>query len=274
MVLSACLAGVALTIVVYLRHNPQDNTSQSSHTLDSVNRAGGVVDVEDFTDEIAPHLSRFGLKLLDDRVSIEGLGRLEDYPYDSRTLGSKLASVPKLQYFSCFDVAVDDEFLIGFQGSSVYELRVLGYKVEVAGMEAISRLQLLSRLSISGGSLDADELGHLGGMRDLTFLDLDFISLDEDGMGHLVGLQGLEHLGLHFCKFSEASFISLIPRLRLKTLNLDGSQVSNRSIQAIAASDQLRQVDLSFTDVTDTAVAQLRRDRPDLIVKYRGPRPE
>jgi uncharacterized membrane protein len=119
-----------------------------------------------------------------------------------------------------------------------------------------------------GSAVGADALAALAAAAPaIADLNLADTALDDAGLAALGALPEATHLRLSRNRLSDASLVALAALPKLAHLNLYGNAlVTDRGLEALGASTSLRDVFLWQTGVTDSGVAKLRTQRPELEI--------
>jgi hypothetical protein len=120
---------------------------------------------------------------------------------------------------------------------------------------AVSRLQRLESLNLSGTMIRNSDLNHLGALKNLRTLKLG--GHGDGELQFLEGLQKLEHLNVAGTQVSDRGLRS-IGRLRnLRKLDLAWTRINDRDILAIKDLTNLSELRLEGTAITDASVPVL-----------------
>jgi hypothetical protein len=148
-----------------------------------------------------------------------------------------------------------DELGLGFVGSDIAG----GPLTEMEARRSLKRLHLF-------GDVTGNHLSRLNGFSNLRELLLSGAPLTGDDLRKLPKLPMLETLDLSEChlKGGDMRFLPSLPELQ--TLDVSETEIGDESLIALSRFRELRHVDLSYTKVTSSAVASLRKDRPEVEV--------
>jgi hypothetical protein len=178
-------------------------------------------------------------------------------------------------------------------GNPIYGVRVTGKKPDVAALIVVLKpLAQLQELSLDRAELTDAELVPLGELTAITTLDLSGNELTDGGLAHLKPLTKLESLRISQNQLTDAGLVHLAGFKNLKKLflgrnsitdeglahlkdlaeleelNLAGcSSVTDGAFAHLAKLPKLKEVWLTFTRVTDPAVAAFQQQRTGVKVE-------
>ncbi len=124
--------------------------------------------------------------------------------------------------------------------------------------ESYARLwRRVERVERSGLSVTDAGLGHIAGLTNLEWLDLNSTHVTDAGLAHLAGLTNLEALGLGNTQVTDAGLAHLAGLTNLKRLWLGNTQVTDAGLAHLAGLTELQGLDLRSPQVTDAGLAHL-----------------
>ncbi|MCH8043914.1 MAG: hypothetical protein IID44_09380 [Planctomycetes bacterium] len=150
-------------------------------------------------------------------------------------------------------------------------LKLTATRITSAGLADLSDLSSLTALDVSWTSVD--DLAPLAKMTSLKTLNLSNCPFDVDELTHISGLVELETLHLFDVPVSDEALRHLSDLHSLRELSLVGASLTDQGLEHLYGLENLR-VLLLTGDVTDEAVARLRRALPGLETIVQGTLPD
>lgn len=206
-----------------------------------------------------------------DGVTGSGLSHLRGLPLRELVLGGKkiddngianLSGMKGLMMLSLDCPAVTDAGLLKLNGlSSLTKFLIqCGPGVNGSGLKFLDEAKALSDISMSEATHLTDSgLGNIKSHATLRRMTIHKCSLIGDaGLSQLGGLSSLKRLELQGAKQPLGPGLKAIAGLPvLAELNLSGCKISDSSLNYLSGS-KLQRLDLTFTDVTDAGLSQLK----------------
>jgi hypothetical protein len=145
-------------------------------------------------------------------------------------------------------------------------LRISG--IRILPIEGDKGLQVISSVD-SEMALQDDDLSALDPLSDyIVSLDLTNSKVTDEGLGLLLQMKNLEKLNLEGTKgVSSAGIAKLKPLEKLSYLNLVRAQMDDTVIDTLIGMENLREVYLYQSGLTESAIARLGVARPKMFVK-------
>ena len=145
-------------------------------------------------------------------------------------------------------------------------LRISG--IRILPIEGDKGLQVISSVD-SEMALQDDDLSALDPLSDyIVSLDLTNSKVTDEGLGLLLQMKNLEKLNLEGTKgVSSAGIAKLKPLEKLSYLNLVRAQMDDTVIDTLIGMENLREVYLYQSGLTEGAIARLGVARPKMFVK-------
>lgn len=145
-------------------------------------------------------------------------------------------------------------------------LRISG--IRILPIEGDKGLQVISSVD-SEMALQDDDLSALDPLSDyIVSLDLTNSKVTDEGLGFLLQMKNLEKLNLEGTKgVSSAGIAKLKPLEKLSYLNLVRAQMDDTVIDTLIGMENLREVYLYQSGLTEGAIARLGVARPKMFVK-------
>jgi hypothetical protein len=103
-----------------------------------------------------------------------------------------------------------------------------------------------------------DNLSHLGALKQLVALRLDYTSVTDKGLAHLEGLTSLQELDLGKTKITDKGLVHLKGLTNLKTLSLASTQIRGEGLIHLKGLSKLEGLYLYRSQVTDEGLAHLK----------------
>jgi Leucine-rich repeat (LRR) protein len=235
-------------------------------------------------DEAVAALEKLGGKIVrDDRA--DGKPVISVKLDGSRAGDADLRNVAVLKQLRSLDLAgtgptrmrISDQGLKELAGlERLTWLRIGGPKITDAGLAALARLRELEFLDLSGTLISDD------GMRELVrrhprLLNLNFQAaprITDAGIKELARLRGLKYLALPGTAITDEGVRALARAPALEVLGLGNTNITDAAVRELARYPRLRFVSLAGDrQVSDEAVAELRKARPNLKVQWPPPPP-
>ena len=162
-----------------------------------------------------------------------------------------LASIPTLRGLSLMKTAFEKQ------------------RVSNAGLEKLTALSKLERLTLAGNAVNNDGLRLLSRFPDLRELDLSILAVNDEGLAHLPEVKKLEWLNVRYSEgfggvmMTNAGIRSLSQVTGLKTLNLTGAgKITDDCVEDLMQLSGLRSLKLSAAGITARGIARLRTGLP------------
>jgi len=142
-------------------------------------------------------------------------------------------------------------------------------RVSNAGLEKLTALSKLERLTLAGNAVNNDGLRLLSRFPDLRELDLSILAVNDEGLAHLPEVKKLEWLNVRYSEgfggvmMTNAGIRSLSQVTGLKTLNLTGAgKITDDCVEDLMQLSGLRSLNLSAAGITARGIARLRTGLP------------
>jgi len=116
--------------------------------------------------------------------------------------------------------------------TNLSDLRLDGTRVTTKGLESVSDLRKLRRLSLRSTSLEDGAIRHLSLLRNAETLHLDGNPLTDLGLAHLARLKSLRVLTLSKTKVTDDGLKTLSAMKSLREIDVRGTQVTPAGIEA------------------------------------------
>jgi Leucine-rich repeat (LRR) protein len=152
-----------------------------------------------------------------------------------------------------------DSILRALPSSCVRSIDISGRKLEYAEVQSLCRMQKLSELIISGGEVDGEGLLSTLDMSELELLSFQG-ALTDKSISRLASAPRLKHLvviGGDLSQVSDSGWREFGSINRLESLKLSHLSLSPECKRNLSRMQDLKSLDLSFTDITDDDVALL-----------------
>jgi hypothetical protein len=238
-----------------------------------------------------PTLSR--LDLSETRITDHGLRRLKNASaitdlnlrYAELITGEGLSSLKHWTQLKRLDMEgtkVTDNTLQHLSAfTSLESLNLSSVLVTDAGLDALTSLPHLRELTLGGNKLTDAGLQALRQLPGLTYLDLGgtqredsglwSVSLTQPGLDTIATLKELRRLKLDGTLITARGLATLQVLSNLEELDLhDCARVGDDVIPVLSAMPGLRSVDLAGTKVTGAGIAQLKKAKPNCLVRGGG----
>jgi uncharacterized protein (TIGR03067 family) len=125
-------------------------------------------------------------------------------------------------------------------------------------LNAMVKLDSLTRLSLYRTQITDAGLVHLKGMTSLTRLYLDNTQITDAGLEHLKGLTSLTHLYLRETQITDAGLVHLKGMTSLTWLHLDDTQITDAGLVHLKGMTSLTELRLSGPQITDAGLEHLK----------------
>lgn len=141
----------------------------------------------------------------------------------------------------------------------VYTARLSRVQLEsFDGLEQLRRFPALRKVHLEGSSIGDADLRHLGGLAQLTYLDLSETDVGDDGLRFVGTLAGLEKLDAWETNVTDAGLRHLAGCRPLKDLWLDGCRVIGGGFESLVESS-VAVLSLKESELTDlTQIARMK----------------
>jgi hypothetical protein len=131
-------------------------------------------------------------------------------------------------------------------------------KPTAAVFEAMKGLPQLDSVLASGSPINDDDLGRIGALVGLTWLDLSRTKVTDAGLTHLTKLTRLQSLKLEGTSISDAGLASLAALEALEELDLSRTKVTDAGLGALAPLARLKTLRLDSNEVRGPGLEKLR----------------
>ncbi|MCY2964975.1 MAG: protein kinase [Planctomycetota bacterium] len=150
----------------------------------------------------------------------------------------------------------------------IEQLILIGCKLTDSGLENLGKLPKIRVLNLSG-MMAISDLGmrHLKSLEHLEDLTLNQVAFNGEGLAHLSHLSRIRRLNLDYTRVSGPALRHLESFKNLEVLSLNGNKIPPGALAMLEPLDQLKELSLSSTSLSEQAVSNLVRRRPNLKVK-------
>ena len=160
------------------------------------------------------------------------------------------------------------------RGLSLMKTAFEKQRISNAGLEKLTALSELERLTLAGNAVNNDGLRLLSRFPKLRELDLSILAVNDQGLAHLPEVRSLEWLNVRYSEgfggviITNAGIRSLARVTGLKTLNLTGAaKINDDCIRDLVQLSELRSLNLFAAGITARGVARLRSGLPQCKVR-------
>lgn len=168
-------------------------------------------------------------------------------------------------------VPLGDDDLESIRDLDNLELLLLDHpdnKFSSSGLKKLSGLTNLKHLRIRGRGVDDEAVEQIANLKSLRILNVPQSTISAAGLTRLADLPNLEQLRLGSPNISLPGIAAIAALPALKRLHLIDVPVGEAGLQTLAKMKQLESVYLDGADISDTAVDELFRARPELHVHF------
>ena len=134
-------------------------------------------------------------------------------------------------------------------------LRLTNTSVDDAGLRHLSQMDHLHTLSLRGSRVHGDGLTHLADLPDLSNLFLDRLPITDKALQPMKDHEKLRNLSLNDCAVTDEGLGHLSKRLH--KVSLAGAQITDRGLLQLSRLRSLKELDVSYTSVTDAGMKHL-----------------
>ena len=158
--------------------------------------------------------------------------------------------------------------LVDIPGLRVLQLDYADNMLTDTGMTEIAKLTQLEHLRIRGGSIGDDGLKALSTMPNLRALNLPQGKFTDTGLAHLKHLPKLQMLRIGSPNVTDKGIAEFKDFPSLSRVHLIDIPITNRGLADLQAIPKLESLYLDGANISDAAVDELFRKRPNLHVHF------
>src|SRR5262249_12355919 len=111
-------------------------------------------------------------------------------------------------------------------------------------------------------------LANLAGLPRLRQLALAECTIGDDGLRHLGKMKSLEHVTLDWTEITDAGVARLAPLKRLRRLFLSHTRIGDEGARVLGGLPALEELALNDTMVSDDAAGEVRRRHPRAKIQH------
>jgi outer membrane protein assembly factor BamB len=163
--------------------------------------------------------------------------------------------------------------MTGLRGLSLKKTAFEKQRVSNAGLEQLTALSKLERLTLAGNAVNNDGLKLLARFPELRELDLSILAVNDEGLAHLPALKTLQWLNVRYSEgfggviVTNAGVKSLGKVSGLKSLHLTGARrITDACLDDLTGLKKLRSLNLAGAGISADGIAQLNQDLPECRV--------
>lgn len=181
-----------------------------------------------------------------------------------------LANAPTLERLRLFWSGVSGAALESMaRQSKLRELSIADGDLSIEHVRAVSGFQRLKRLDlISVDALTAADLAPLEHLTSLRVLSIHSPETSSTSADVLLLMPELEVLIMRDCEFDDEGAFLLAFHPGLQRIDLAGTRITDAGLKRLQHAPALRELGLANTSVTPDAIAQVKKDRPDLRLRF------
>jgi hypothetical protein len=181
-----------------------------------------------------------------------------------------LAALPELKGVNLFESNATDDTVRSLRPLSELSALNLGFCPHLTDTSAaeIARFRNLKYLNLGfARQLTDDGISQLSSLKELSILNLSVTPLTDAGLAKLSTLKNLTSLDIDNTRVTDAGVEHIQKLPRIRALRLVGLQITDAGLKKLSTIPTLRHINLRDVPVSEEAIAEFRRKRPQCVVK-------